>query len=84
MHQGDSDRVLAEAGIISRRKVAAIRRVAEADGWLDWSQSLPDHATLDRIKYGAVDSYSMGKAAADSDLSKIYLKKQNIGTIPLV
>jgi hypothetical protein len=35
MRQGESDRAIAKAGLIGRRKCAAIRALAEVRGWLD-------------------------------------------------
>jgi transposase len=46
MRLGESDRALAKAGLIGRRKATAVRRLAEEQGWLDPSQALPDDATL--------------------------------------
>jgi len=46
MRLGDTDRAIARAGLMGRRKAHAIRRVAEAAGWLDPSTPLPDNAEL--------------------------------------
>jgi hypothetical protein len=35
MRLGDTDRAIARAGLMGRRKAGALRRVAEAAGWLD-------------------------------------------------
>jgi len=45
MRQGESDRAIAKAGLIGRRKCAAIRALAEVKGWLD-SGPLPDDKQL--------------------------------------
>jgi len=49
MRQGDSDRVLAKAGIVGRRKAAEIRRIATANGWLDAAVPLPDNEVLSQL-----------------------------------
>jgi len=46
MRLGDTDRAIARAGLMGRRKACALRRVAEAAGWLDPAKPLPDDATL--------------------------------------
>ncbi len=46
MRLGESDRALAKAGLMGRRKATAVRRLAEEQGWLDPSNPLPDDATL--------------------------------------
>lgn len=46
MRLGDSDRALAKAGLIGRPKAKALRRLAEAEGWLDPERPLPEDAVL--------------------------------------
>ena len=46
MRSGDSDRDLARAGVIGRRKAGELRRLAESRGWFDPGQPLPDEAEL--------------------------------------
>jgi transposase len=46
MRLGDSDREIAQAGLMGRRKAAALRQVALAQRWLNRDQPLPDEATL--------------------------------------
>jgi transposase len=46
MRLGDSDRTLARADLIGRPKARALRRLAEAEGWLDPEQPLPEDAVL--------------------------------------
>lgn len=46
MRQGDSDRQIAKAGLLSRHKAAWLRRIAMAQGWLDPQVSLPDTLTI--------------------------------------
>lgn len=49
MRQGDSDRALAKAGLIGRRKATALRAVAQAQGWLDPGTPLPDDPVLAEV-----------------------------------
>jgi transposase len=46
IRQGDSDREIARAGIMGRKKVAQVREVAAARGWLAPDLPLPDDAVL--------------------------------------
>ena len=46
MRLGDTDRAIARAGLMGRRKVAQLRRTAEAAGWLDVATALPDDPGL--------------------------------------
>ncbi len=46
MRQGDSDRDIARGGLMGRKKLMTVRRQAEARGWLDPAQPLPDDATI--------------------------------------
>ena len=46
MRLGDSDRDIAKTGLMGRRKAAALRQVALAQGWLNQEQPVPDEATL--------------------------------------
>lgn len=46
MRQGDSDREIARSGIMGRKKVAQVREVAAARGWLALESPLPDDAVL--------------------------------------
>jgi transposase len=46
MRQGDTDRAIARARLMGRRKAGEVREVAEAAGWLDPAVPLPDEATL--------------------------------------
>jgi hypothetical protein len=43
---GDTDRHLAKAGLVGRRKAAELRLVFAAAGWLDPAQPLPDAAAV--------------------------------------
>ena len=49
MRQGDSDRDLARAGLIGRRKARETRQLAQAHGWLDTDKALPEDAELARM-----------------------------------
>lgn len=46
MRLGESDRELAKAGLIGRRKAGRLREIAQAHGWLDVSRPLPEDAQL--------------------------------------
>jgi len=45
----ESSRAIARSGLMGRKKVEALRRVADQKGWLDPSHSLPDDATLAEV-----------------------------------
>jgi transposase len=49
MRLGDSDRALAKAGLIGRRKASHLRRQATEQGWLDRAAALPDEASLAQV-----------------------------------
>lgn len=49
MRLGESDRALAKAGLIGRRKAKKIRRIAGSQGWLEPSHPLPDDAVLAEV-----------------------------------
>ena len=44
MRLGDTDRAIARAGLMGRRKAAQLRLTAEAAGWLDVAKVLPTTA----------------------------------------
>ena len=46
MRLGESDRAIAKAGLMGRKKAQAVRAVAERRGWLDPSAALPEEGTL--------------------------------------
>lgn len=46
MRMGESDRALSKAGLIGRKKAKQVRRMAQAQGWLDTSEPLPDDPVL--------------------------------------
>ena len=46
MRQGDSDRALAKAGLIGRRKAQELRRLAKERDWLNDDKPLPDDGVL--------------------------------------
>lgn len=49
MRLGDTDRAIARAGLIGRRKAGELRQIAVRHGWLNPELPLPDHAELARI-----------------------------------
>ena len=49
MRLGDSDREIARAGLMGRRKAAALRQVALDQGWLNRDQPVPEAATLAEV-----------------------------------
>jgi transposase len=49
MRLGESDRELAKAGLIGRRKAGRLREMAQARGWLDASRALPEDAQLAQV-----------------------------------
>lgn len=46
MRQGDSDRDIAKSGLMGRRTAAALRTLAQSQGWLDAAIALPEDATI--------------------------------------
>lgn len=46
MRQGDSDRDIARAGLMGRKKLATVRQAALDHDWLNPAQPLPDDAVL--------------------------------------
>ena len=46
MHQGDSDRDIARSRLMGRRAAAALRALAQRQGWLDAAGLLPDDAAI--------------------------------------
>ena len=46
MRLGDTDRAIARAGLMGRRKAAQLRRTAKAAGWLDVATPLPGDGEL--------------------------------------
>ena len=49
MRLGDTDRDLARAGLVGRRKAGRLREVATSQGWLTPDHPLPDEAELAAI-----------------------------------
>jgi SagB-type dehydrogenase family enzyme len=63
MRSGETDRGIARSGLMTRHKIAALRRVAESAGWLDPRSSLPDdNVVLARLHLS--DGFSERGAAA--------------------
>lgn len=52
MRQGDSDRDIVRGGLMGRKKLTTVRRQAEARGWLDPAQPLPDDTVIAGV-YGS-------------------------------
>ena len=46
MRLGEIDRALSKTGLMGRRKLGEVRRLAESSGWLDATQPLPGDAAL--------------------------------------
>lgn len=46
LRAGDSERDIARSGLMGRQKLAAVRELAQARGWLDPSHELPDEALI--------------------------------------
>jgi len=46
MRLGLTDRQIAKAGLMGRRKASELRRIASELGWLDKESLLPENATL--------------------------------------
>lgn len=49
MRLGDSDRVLAKAGLLGRRKAQEVRRLAREHDWLDRARPLPEDTELAKV-----------------------------------
>ena len=49
MRLGDTDRAIARAGLMGRRKAAVLRRQAEEAGWLSPETALPDDTELGQL-----------------------------------
>ncbi len=46
MRGGDSDREIARAGLMGRKKLRKLRRMATAEGWLEADRTLPENSAL--------------------------------------
>jgi hypothetical protein len=46
MRLGESDRAIAQTGLMGRKTVKAVRDLANSRGWLDPGNELPDDAEL--------------------------------------
>ena len=44
MRLGESDRTIAKAGLMGRRKAAELREVAHEQGWMEETRPLPEDA----------------------------------------
>ncbi|MCP4042814.1 MAG: IS21 family transposase, partial [Gammaproteobacteria bacterium] len=52
MRLGESDRALAKAGLIGRKKAKKVRSIADEQGWLGPQIPLPEDATLAEVLGG--------------------------------
>ncbi len=55
MRQGESDRQLAKAKIVGRKKASVLRLLAKQHGWLDTTSPLPDDEQLAKVLSGSPD-----------------------------
>ena len=46
MRLGESDRTIARAGLMGRKKARAVRTLAQQQGWLDVAHPVPDEEVL--------------------------------------
>jgi hypothetical protein len=67
LRQGQSDRGIAANGLAGRTKVAEIRLVAQAQGWLAASAVIPDEAVLADVFKRELPKVSASKAGAHYD-----------------
>ena len=49
MRLGESDRAIAKAGLMGRKKAKSVRSTAQEQGWLDPDQPMPDDTTLSEV-----------------------------------
>lgn len=64
MRLGETDRSLAKTGLMGRRKLGEVRRVAEGAGWLDPTVPLPEDAVLaERLRRPGVRRSSISLVA---------------------
>ena len=57
MRLGDSDRALATAGLIGRPKAKALRRLAEAEGWLDAVDRTPVIRAMRYVGFPCIEGH---------------------------
>jgi SagB-type dehydrogenase family enzyme len=65
LRSGDTDRAIARSGLMDRRKVAALRRVAAHTGWLDPRNPLPEDAVI-AAGLVSLDGKSSAESGADA------------------
>lgn len=58
MRMGESNRAIAESGLMGRKKAQVLRKTAEQHGWLDKHTTLPDNAALATILNTSVHASS--------------------------
>ena len=66
MRQGDTDRDIARARLMGRRKSAQLRELATARGWLDPSAALPEDEAFSKVGFIGVAMAGPGEAAAEA------------------
>ena len=64
MRLGDNVRAISCAGLMGRRRVAALRRAAEQAGWLDQAAALPEDVEMARV-------LSTGRTVKSSSMSLV-------------
>jgi hypothetical protein len=77
MRLGRTDRQIARAGLMGRRKASELRRVASERGWLNKDCPLPDNATLAEVlgqrplvRVGAKLSFPWNKGMVEASVIK--------------
>ncbi len=62
MRMGESNRTIADSGLMGRYKLSGLRKTAKAQGWLNPDLTLPDDAQLAAV---------LGKPAAKSSTTSL-------------
>ncbi len=66
MRQGDSDRAIAKARLMGRRRAGELRQLAAARGWLDKGRGLPEDAVLAEVLGRARGAVSAGNSSVEA------------------
>lgn len=64
MRMGESNRAIAQSGLMGRKKVQGLRETANQHGWLDLDASLPDNDTLASVLEGKPQVLIKGSSVA--------------------
>ncbi len=81
MRQGESDRNLAKAGLIGRKKATGVRAIAQAEGWLDPTAPLPDDKVLaEKLKVMKTKVSTTSLVAPYADLVREWVEKGHQAT----